>query len=152
MNYSKRLQEAADAKDLDKFISTYVEACENSSDLGDKAAYLLSDMGSKAVEEVAKMLNTNTKSEDFRSYVANCLVRAISLKPGIGNSKVTKYELIRAVESASTNTEYFISDNAQHALVLIGVKEISGVPIAEYYLNLKDRRLEEDMKNLLGGL
>lgn len=151
MDYKKSLQKAAFSKDLDKFMSVYVQARENRSGLGDEAAYLLSEMGTKAVEKVAIMLNNENIKEDFRGHVANCLLRAISLKPKIGNSDRTKEELVKSVDSALTNTEFFISSNAKEALLKCGVKEISGVPIEDYERNLRDKKLKEDMNKLLSG-
>lgn len=149
-NYMKKLQEATSQQDVYRFMSVYVEAREARIDISDETTKMLAGMGEKAVEDVAKMLNDKSISEGFRGTAANCLMRAIGMQPEIGKSDVTKEELLKAVESTSTNEEDFISANAAEALISSGVNEINGLPTREYHRNLRDQGLQKDWNSLFG--
>lgn len=135
-------------KNISRFMSIYVEAREERVDITQEAVKILAGMGVKAVEEVAVMLNDRSITERFRGSAANLLMQAIGMQAEIGKSEVTKKELLKAVDTASSNEEDFISSNAAEALILIGVNEISGIHTREYHRNIRDQGLQKDWDNL----
>jgi hypothetical protein len=144
--YRERLQEAGHLRDVNSFVSIYVEARQNRIDVADEATKVLVAMGKTSVEAIATMLNDRSRTVEFRGTVAHLLMTALSSHSEVGNTSTTKNELRQAL----SDKDFFVSGNAAEALIPLGIKEISGVSVREYARNIRTNRLGDEMDRLFG--
>jgi hypothetical protein len=144
--YRERLQEAGRRRDVNGFVSAYLEARQNRIDVADEATKVLAAMGKTSIEAIAKMLNDRSRDTESRGTIAHLLMTALSSRPELGDTNTTKDELRRAL----SDKDFFVSGNAAEALASLGIREISGVPIREYARSIRAKRLGDEMDSFLG--
>ncbi|MBI4684633.1 MAG: hypothetical protein HY755_05500 [Nitrospirae bacterium] len=144
--YNQMLQEAIDAQDTHKLMFVYVKSHEIGINLREEVSEVLLKMGKSAVEKVARMLNDKSISVKSRGTIAHLLMTVINSQPEIGNTDATKNEL----QQALSDVDFFVSGNSEEALIALGIKEISGVPIKKHAGNLREQKLNNDFRKLFG--